>query len=284
MDDMIRPLVSGYQNMGQPFKSALLRLMKKFVTAGFQNQDGSAIGGDRQSLSLKPEQRKLIQAVAGINPNTVVCLVCGSMVMIEEWADKIPAVLYSWYAGMEAGTALARVLFGDVNPSGKLPFTIPSNTDHLPYFSSTDPEITYDLYHGYTLLDKNGLKPAYPFGFGLSYTTFAYSDLRVEKNANLEVTVKVTNTGSRDGEQVVQVYIGMENSAVERQKKLLKGFDKVAIPAGATANVRISIPFDELRYYDMQEKGWRLEPGTYWVMAGPSSDENALLKTRIELR
>jgi beta-glucosidase len=284
VDEFIRPLVSAYQNMGQPFKAVLLRLMKNFMVAGIQNKEGLAIGGDRQSLSLKPGQIKLIQEVAGINPNTVVCLVCGSLVMIEDWAEKIPAVLFSWYAGMEGGTALARVLFGEVNPSGKLPFTIPASVDHLPYFSSTDAEITYDLYHGYTLLDKNGLKPAYPFGFGLSYTTYAYRNMRVEKsNQNLEVAVEVTNTGSRDGEEVVQVYLGMENSQVERQKKLLKGFEKVATPASATVDVKIAIPFDELRYYDVQAKGWRLEPGTYWVMAGPSSDDEALLKTRIEL-
>ena len=123
----------------------------------------------------------MIEAVAGINPNTVVCLVTGSMIMIEEWAKNIPAILYSWYAGMEGGTALARILFGDVNPSGKLPFSIPTHVEHLPYFSSTDKEITYDLYHGYTLLDKNGHQPAYPFGFGLSYTQFEYSDLSIDK-------------------------------------------------------------------------------------------------------
>ena len=157
------------------------------------------------------------------------------MILIEDWAEKIPAVLYSWYAGMEGGTALARLLFGDVNPSGKLPFTIPTTPDHLPYFSTTDREITYDLYHGYTLLDKRGWQPAYPFGFGLSYTSYAYHDLQVAKvDQSLQVTVKVTNTGPRDGEEIVQVYIGMANSQVERQVKLLKGFEKVPIPAGAT--------------------------------------------------
>jgi beta-glucosidase len=280
MEEMIGTVITGYQNMGQPIKTALLKLMKRFIASGFQGEEGLAPGGDRQSLSLKPEQSKLIQEVAGINPNTVVCLVCGSMVMIDDWADKIPAVLYSWYAGMEGGNALARILFGDVNPSGKLPFTIPTSVEHLPYFSSTDAEITYDLYHGYTLLDKRGLKPAYPFGFGLSYTTYAYRDLRVEqKDQSLDVTVKVANTGSRDGEEIVQVYIGMENPSVDRQKKLLKGFEKVAIPVGVTAEVKVTIPLDELRYYDMQEKKWCLEPGTYQVMAGPSSDDGALQKT-----
>jgi len=284
MEEMLKPLIIGYRNMDQPDKAAQLEMMQQSAPHNSQSLEGLSPGGDRQSLSLKPEQRALIQAVAGINPNTVVCLVCGSMIMIEDWAAKVPAVLYSWYAGMEGGTALARLLFGDVAPSGKLPFTIPTSADHLPYFSSTDQEITYDLYHGYTLLEQKGLKPAYPFGFGLSYTTYAYHDLRVErKDQSLEVTVKVSNTGSRDGEEIVQVYVGMANSSVERQKKLLKGFEKVAIPAGATAEVPLSIPLAELRYYDMQEKRWRLESGTYQVLVGPSSDNDVLLKRELEV-
>ncbi len=284
MQEMLKPVIAGYHNMGKPLGAFLLKLMAKSIAAGSQSPVGLAPGGDRQNLSLKPEQAVLIQAVAGINPNTVVCLVCGSMIMIEDWAEKVPAILYGWYAGMEGGTALARLLFGDVNPSGKLPFTIPTSVEHLPYFSSTDQEITYDLYHGYTLLDHKGLKPAYPFGFGLSYTTYAYRHMHAARSGqNLEVTVEVNNAGARDGEEIVQVYVGMENSSVERQKKLLKGFEKVAIPAGATVEVRISIPLDELRYYDVQEKSWRLEPGAYRVMAGPSSDDAALLETSLQI-
>ncbi|HOT93357.1 MAG TPA: glycoside hydrolase family 3 C-terminal domain-containing protein [Anaerolineae bacterium] len=284
MQEMLKPVIAGYRNMGKPLGAFLLKLMAKSSAAGSQSPVGLAPGGDRQNLSLKPEQAALIQAVAGINPRTVVCLVCGSMIMIDEWAENVPAILYSWYSGMEGGTALARLLFGDVNPSGKLPFTIPTSVEHLPYFSSTDPTITYDLYHGYTLLDHKGLKPAYPFGFGLSYTTYAYRNARVARNGqNLQVTVEVSNTGARDGEEIVQVYVGMEKSAVERQKKLLKGFEKVAIPAGGTATVKIEIPLDELRYYDAQAKQWRLEPGVYRVMVGPSSDDATLLKTSIEI-
>ena len=283
-EEMMAALVAGYRNMGKPFQAWLLKSLSKVVSSSFQNKDGSFPGGDRKSLSLKPEQRQLIEAVAGVNPNTVVCLVCGGMILIEDWAEQIPAVLYTWYAGMEGGAALPRLLFGDVNPSGKLPFTIPTTPDHLPYFSTTDREITYDLYHGYTLLDKRGWQPAYPFGFGLSYTSYEYHDLQVEKaDQTLQVTVKVTNTGPRDGEEIVQVYVGMEDSQVERQKKLLKGFEKVTIPAGATAEVTIAIPLAELRYYDAAQKQWLLEPGTYQVLVGPSSDERTLLKTSIEL-
>ncbi|PKO05739.1 MAG: hypothetical protein CVU41_09945 [Chloroflexi bacterium HGW-Chloroflexi-3] len=141
------------------------------------------------------------------------------MIMLDEWAKNIPGILYSWYAGMEGGTALAHILFGEFNPSGKLPFSIPASVEHLPYFSSTDKEITYDLYHGYTLLDKNGHQPAYPFGFGLSYTRFVYSDLSVfMKDDRLEVSVTVCNTGERDGEEAVQVYVGKPDSKVERQR------------------------------------------------------------------
>lgn len=284
MQEMLKPIITGYRNMGKPLQGTLLKWQAKSIAAGAQSPVGLSPGGDRQNLSLKPEQAALIQAVAGINPNTVVCLVCGSMIMIDDWAENVPAVLYSWYAGMEGGTALARLLFGDVNPSGKLPFSIPTSVEHLPYFSSTDAEITYDLYHGYTLLDHKGLKPAYPFGFGLSYTTYAYRDVHVARNAqNLEVTVEVSNTGARDGEEIVQVYVGMDNSAVERQKKLLKGFEKVAIPAGGTKMVEIAIPLDELRYYDAQAKQWRLEPGVYRVMVGPSADDAALLETSVEI-
>ncbi|MEJ5311217.1 MAG: glycoside hydrolase family 3 C-terminal domain-containing protein [Anaerolineae bacterium] len=284
MQEMLKPVIVGYRNMGKPLGAFLLKRMAKSTAAGSQSPVGLAPGGDRQNLSLKPEQQALIQAVAGINPNTVVCLVCGSMMMIDAWAENIPAILYSWYAGMEGGTALARLLFGDVNPSGKLPFSIPTSVEHLPYFSSTDPTITYDLYHGYTLLDKKGLKPAYPFGFGLSYTTYAYRNARVARDGeNLVVTVEVSNTGARDGEEIVQVYVGMENSRVERQKKLLKGFDKVAIAAGETATVTITIPLDELRYYDAQAKQWRLEPGVYRVMVGPSSDDAALLDASVDI-
>jgi beta-glucosidase len=284
MQEMLKPVIAGYRNMGKPIGAFLLKQMTKSRAAGSRSPVGLAPGGDRQNLSLKAEQQALIQAVAGINPKTVVCLVCGSMIMIDEWADNIPAVLYSWYSGMEGGTALARLLFGDVNPSGKLPFTIPTSVEHLPYFSSTDPTITYDLYHGYTLLDKNDLNPAYPFGFGLSYTTYAYRNAHVGlKDEALQVTVDISNTGARDGEEIVQVYVGMENSRVERQKKLLKGFEKIAIAAGETATVKIAIPFDELRYYDAQAKQWQLEPGIYRVMVGPSSDDAALLNASIEI-
>jgi len=279
-DDFNAPVLEGYKNMGRPFLATIMKLGSRFQ----QQQMQRDAGGDRQNLSLKPSEIKLIKAVAGLNPNTVVSLVCGSMIMIDDWADQIPAILYSWYSGMEGGTALTRILFGEVNPSGKLPFSIPKDVSHLPYFSSTDKEIQYDLYHGYTLLDKNGHEPNYPFGFGLSYTEFEYGDLKIQKLQDaVKVSVIVSNTGNREGEEIVQVYVGMENSKIERQKKLLKGFEKVSISAGKSVDVHISVPFNELRYYDVAEKQWSLEPGVYTFLVGPNAAKASLMKTSINL-
>jgi beta-glucosidase len=206
------------------------------------------------------------------------------MIMIDDWAEQVPAILYSWYSGMEGGTAFARILFGEVNPSGKLPFTIPTDVAHLPYFSSTDKEIEYNLYHGYTFLDKNEHKPNYPFGYGLSYTNFEFQNLEIQKLKNaVDVSVQVSNTGDRTGEETVQVYVGMENSSIERPKKLLKGFEKVTISASESIEVKISIPIDELRYYDTHKQVWQLEPGTYTFLVGSSSDENILLRGNLDL-
>jgi beta-glucosidase len=286
--ELMQIVSTGYRNMGHPLKGFFIKLFGKLARRP-GSAEGLAVGGDRQSLALKSGQRRMIEELAPLNPNTVVCLVSGSMILTQDWADKTPAVLYSWYAGMEGGTALARILFGDVNPSGKLPFTVPARAEDLPYFSSSDPEVTYDLYHGYTLLDKCGLRPAYPFGFGLSYTSFAFSDLRVEACGDrIGVRVRVSNTGARDGEEVAQVYIGMaaapgSRPRVDRQKKLLKGFAKVALAAGASADVSIEVPLAELRYYDEQEQGWRFEPGVYQVLVGSSSDDGSLLGAVVEL-
>lgn len=281
MDDFLAPVIEGYKNMGKPIIARLMKSLGRFR----RHQIEVDAGGDRKSLSLKDAEIALIREISIINPQTVVALVCGSMIMIDDWANHVPAILYSWYAGMEGGAALARVVFGEVNPCAKLPFTIPEDVSHLPYFSSTDREIRYDLYHGYSLLDKIGHTPAYPFGFGMSYTTFVYSNMKVQQVAErVEVSVKVTNTGSCDGEEVVQVYFGMENSVVERQAKLLKGFEKVFIRAGETVDVGISISLDELRYYSVEEKHWVLESGDYNFLVGPDSSEASCLNTSLELK
>jgi beta-glucosidase len=264
----------GYANMGKS-------------VSGFGEplpSDDGAKGGDRGSLSLKPAQIELIKRIGSINPNTVVVLIGGGMIMTKEWEDTVPAIVYGWYSGMEGGNALPRILFGDVNPSGKLPFTIPQDERHLPYFSNTDAEITYDLYHGYTLLDKNGHTPAYPFGFGLSYTTWEYGKPQLDRqDGHVMVTVDLRNAGGAAGAEVVQVYVGIKQSATDRQKKLLKGFKKVYLEPGQSTTVSIPVALDELRYFSNEQRKWVFEPGTYQFYVGSSSDEADLHVKEVEL-
>ena len=269
--------------MGKPIKSILIRPLIKSVARPFLSKT-SKLGGDRQSLLLKPAQVELIKRIGRINPNTVVTLICGGMVMTGEWDEYVPAIVYSWYSGMEGGNAPARVLFGDVNPSGKLPFTIPRDESHLPYFSSTDREITYDMYHGYTRLDKDGQRAAYPFGFGLSYTSWEYGEPQLRKtDRQVVVSVELRNTGPTAGAEVVQVYVGMEQSAVDRPKKLLKGFEKVYIEPGQSKVVSIPVEIDELRYFCTKRRTWILEPGTYLFYVGSSSDDRSLKVKAVEV-
>ena len=244
--------------------------------ASYTAGDEGAVGGDRRSLSLKPSEIALIKAAAPENPNTAVSLVCGSMLMTKEWDDQVPAILYSWYCGVEGGTALAEILFGRVNPSGRLPFAIPTDESHLPKVDFQANEITYDFYHGYRKLDHDGNKPAYPFGFGLSYTTYEFTNPAVEKTAGgYTVSCDVTNTGSMDGREVVQVYVRVPHSAVERHVKKLCGFDKVSVEAGKTVHVTIPVSGEELKYYDEDRKEWVLEDTAYEFGIGAHSGDLA---------
>ena len=170
-----------------------------------ENPGGS--GGDRDRLTLGEKQEALVCAVAEANPNTIVVLVGGSAIILERWHRQVSAILMLWYPGMEGGSALARLLFGDANPSGKLPFTIPRHPDDLPFFDKNADSIRYDLHHGYTLLDRDGVEPAYPFGFGLGYSRFAYTDTQIDIDGeHVFALTTVANRGVRDGREVVQVY------------------------------------------------------------------------------
>ena len=255
--------------------------MKESAAAGKLIGD-KGVGGDRENLLLVEEDRELIEALASSNENLVVVYVGGSAVDITPWDDQVPAVLFSWYAGMEGGTALARVLYGDVNPSGKLPFAMPENSEDYPYFTPYTDNITYGYYHGYTLFDKNDTAVAYPFGFGLSYTNYSYTNLQVltpalAADGKLKVEVDVTNTGDRAGEEIVQMYIGFADSAVERPVKLLRGFDKVQLQAGETRTVKMELPAEELAWYNPDESEWQVETISYGVFVGGSSANEALL-------
>ena len=193
------------------------------------------------------------------------------------------AILMAWYFGMEGGHALARVLFGDVNPSGKMPLTTPKDEAQLPDFDEFADRTEYGPYHGYTLFDRKGYEPAFPFGYGLSYTTYEYGNLevltpKVSPDGRVEVRVDVTNSGKRAGEEVVQLYVGFSRSKVERPVKLLRGFDKVPLAPGETKAVTLSVPVKDLAWFNPETSSWQIEPMTYEVLVGPSSRREDLLK------
>jgi beta-glucosidase len=240
-------------------------------------------GGDRVPLGLKERDLRVIRTVAPLNPRVVVALVSGTAVAMEEWKEDVPAILMAWYFGMEGGNALARVLFGEVNPGGKLPFTIPVDEAHLPPFDPYAPEVEYGYYHGYTLFDRMGYPAAFPFGFGLSYTSFSFDRLQVETpeivdGGELRVSVEIRNTGLRRGDEVAQLYVGFENSAVDRPVKLLRGFERVSLEPGASKTVGFRVPAGELAWYNPGSRRWEVENIEYPVFVGSSSRPEDLLR------
>jgi beta-glucosidase len=241
----------------------------------------STFAHDRSSLRLHPDDEVLIQTVAAANPRTVVAIMGGSAVVTESWRDKAAAILMLWYPGMEGGRAFADILLGRINPSGKLPCIFPKRAEDLPAFDNTAAKVTYDLWHGYRKLERDRALPAFPFGFGLSYTTFSLDKLRLAESrigskGTLAVTAELTNTGDRAGEEVVQLYVGARTSKVARAAKELKGFAKIALAPREKRLVRVAIPATDLAYYNEPE-GWVVEPGEYEVILGRHSlDEKAL--------
>jgi beta-glucosidase len=250
----------------------------------FEGDGGLRIGGDRSSLTLHADDEALIQAVAAANPRTVVAIMAGSAVITEVWREQVRAILMLWYPGMEGGNAFADVLLGRVNPSGRLPVTFPRRAEELPFFDKDATAITYDLWHGYRKLERDGTAPAFPFGFGLSYTTFAYTNLQLAQDAlgadeTLVATIDVSNTGSVAGDEVVQLYMAAQGSAVERAPKELKAFARVALVSGETRAVRLEVPVADLAYYD-EAHGWVIERTAYEVIVGRSSGDADALRAR----
>jgi beta-glucosidase len=250
--------------------------------------EGQGRGGDRESLRLRPEDEELIQAVADANPRTIVAVMSGSAVITEAWREGVPAILMLWYPGMEGGHALADVLLDWVNPSGRLPCIFPRFESDLPYFDKDAEEVEYGLLHGYRLLEKEGAKAAFPFGFGLSYTSFDYSGLRLEaeeitEDGTLRARVEVTNTGLRPGEEVVQLYLGVKESRVERPVKELKAFRRVRLESGQTEHISLEVPARELAYYNEDASTWVVEPGAYEVTVARHLEDAKALRARFRV-
>ena len=181
----------------------------------------------------------------------VVVLVGGSMILMDEWEDQVGAILMAYYPGMEGGKAVADVLFGKTNPGGKLPFVIPKKEEDLPEIDWDAEEFRYDYYHGYTLLNKSHVKPLYPFGYGLSYTTFTLAGMKAWRDEeNLYASVIAKNTGKWEGSDVVQMYVGAADSKVERPEYVLKDFQKIRLDAGEEKEVKLVCPIREMAYFD----------------------------------
>ncbi|WP_433306769.1 glycoside hydrolase family 3 C-terminal domain-containing protein [Actinoplanes sp. CA-030573] len=232
----------GADSMADPALRALFPPLPPGATDVFEAASTLGIpgGGDRASLRLRPVDAEIIRAVAAVNPRTVVVIVTAGAVITEEWRSAVPAVLLGWYSGAEGGHALADVLLGRVDASGRLPYSIPVSEEHLPYFDRTARQITYDRWHGQRLLDRDGIAPAFPLGFGLSYTSFAFADLALSpvEGESFTATVRVTNTGARAGRHVVQLY--GTTTAPDFPARVLVGFAAVELDAGASATVTVT--------------------------------------------
>jgi beta-glucosidase len=250
------------------------------VVAGLSHgRGGDAEGTDRRSLDLPFSQNELIARVVEANPRTIVVLIAGAPVTMEPWLRKVPAVLQAWYPGMEGGNALANVIFGDVNPSGKLPCTYPRRLEDsaahaVGAYPGANGVETYSegLLVGYRWFDAKKIKPLFPFGFGLSYTHFAYSNLRVAPAASgIDVEFDLANSGDRDGAEVTEVYVSETAPKLMRPPKELKGFAKVALKAGEKQTVTVHLGPEAFAYYDPDRKSWVADAGEFSVLVGGSS-------------
>lgn len=237
---------------------------------------------DRFGLGLPYGQDAVIEALAKVNPRLAVVIVSGNAVAMP-WVDNVNAIVEAWYCGSQSGTALADIIFGDVNPSGKLPVTFPvrleDNGAHaLGAYdpASTEAHYSEGIFVGYRWAQKKDIKPLFAFGHGLSYTTFSYSEAEISRttmseNGNVTVSVNVTNTGDREGKEIVQLYIGDDECSVERPVMELKAFRKVSIKPGETVKVSFPVNADMLKFYGTD--GWTLEKGSFTAYVGAASDD-----------
>ncbi len=271
------------------------------LCVGF-DQSTESEGSDR-TFALPPGQDELVRALLAANKKVVVVLTAGGNADMHDWIDSAPALLHAWYPGQEGGRALAKIMFGDVSPSGKLPISMERRwQDNATYNSYYDPNlgvgqsgdardpsgvarghVVYKegIYLGYRHFDKTGIKPLFPFGHGLSYTTFKYSNLKIAPTSAGEselviVSFDITNTGKREGAEVAQVYVSDRHSKVERPVKELKGFAKVDLKPGETRRVTVSLNRRAFSYYDVIGKQWKTDPGEFAILVGSSSARTEL--------
>lgn len=243
-----------------------------------------AIGGDRRNLGIHQNEVDLVNAVGKVNKNNAVVLIGGNMILVNNFEENASSILMAYYPGMEGGSVIAETLFGDNNPGGKLPFVLVKDAKDLPEVDWDAKDIQYDYYHGYARLEKNNVEPYAPYGFGLSYTTFDIKDAacKVDKDI-ITAQVQVTNTGNMAGDEVVQLYIGKEDSSVDRPVRRLKGFARVALQAGESKTVTVTTPVSKLEYFCENDNVWKLESGKYQAYIGNCLSDKNLTKIEFEV-
>jgi beta-glucosidase len=278
----------------EKLNEAIEAAKKSDVTIVFagSNRDYETEASDRADLELPFGQVELIEQLLAVNPNTIVVMIGGAPFDIGRIKEKSSALIWSWFNGSEGGNALADVLLGTVNPSGKLPWTMPKNINDSPAHATNsfpgDEVVSYKegILVGYRWFDTKSIDPLYPFGYGLSYTTFDIRNARADKkeayspDETIFISVDVENTGAREGKEVVQLYVTKADSKIERAAQELKGFKKVQLNKGETQTITLEIPAQELAYYDVDDKTWKVEPGTYNFKIGNSS---RTLKTSVAI-
>jgi beta-glucosidase len=277
--------------IGTELKDAAQMADVVVLCVGF-NANSEAEGSDR-SFELPSGQESLIRQISSLNKNTVVVLNSGGAVDMTHWIDGVAAVLHEWYPGQEGGTALAQILFGDYSPSGKLPASFERRWEDNATYNSYYPEqkggkrVSYKegIFLGYRHFDRSSVKPLFPFGFGLSYTTFKYTNLKIappDAGGSVHISFDVANSGTREGAEVAEVFVGDSHSVVPRPLKELKGFAKVKLKPGEKRTVEVTLDRRSFSYFDVAAKDWKAEPGAFQILVG-SSSQNIELKGDLAL-
>jgi beta-glucosidase len=268
-----------WSTRGKPNDDVMMDAVKNadaVLFFGGLNHQYDLESADRKDMALHEGQNELISRVVDVNPRTIVVLVSGSPTEMP-WVGKVPAIVQMWYAGMEGGHAIADVLLGDVNPSGKLPMTFPkaladSPAHQLGDYAADVCRYAEGIFVGYRWFDARGIEPLFPFGHGLSYTSFALSNFTVVKReAGVQIQLELSNTGRCSGAEVVQIYVGQPDCPVERPVRELKGFAKVFLQPGETRRVEIELSDEAFAYWSVEKKGWVITPGEFVIEVGVSS-------------
>jgi len=271
------------RSLGASTRAAAKKADAVILCMGF---DPSSEGeGFDRTFRLPAGQDAFIQQIAAINKNVIVVLTAGGNVDMTRWIDTVPVLMHAWYPGQEGGTALAQILFGEINPSGKLPASFERRWEDNAAFDSyypkkADKHIEYQegVFLGYRHFDRSKVQPLFAFGYGLSYTTFQYSGLSIspssaDLSAPVNVSFNIKNNGPREGAEIAEIYVGDSHASVPRPVKELKGFAKVHLRPGETKRVTVSLDRRAFSFYDVEKKNWKAEPGKFSILVGSSSEK-----------